>query len=796
MKKAVYYIEIESRITIGEETSYVLANQNSLNLQAALFGVHPQYFTEPRLDIMGTDDTYHAFKGSSCIILEGTELPEINLLDCLCFSYPCSLRDAIISRIHVDKDDCMETVMERISAEYDYILERVESSVRIAFSDKIPLVVVMKNLSFGDICVLYPSGLYQCDYVCDKVNSILTDLVQIYGQDAALDTPINLIDTIWKRIKRRLESSFLLKLNPNYNQYVELLTQMSIAEVGSNDRKMYMLVLCSLLLRTILDETAARWVYESGDLKYESVESVIELSEAYELCKTSYDIFLNQAKAVSPYSDQVWSLFFITKTLLSSIVGSTMDESVSMGGLFSNDIVDKDAVTRRQQAYCNFFGFVPFIGTQNNEVMSYYTSHLSPDYCYGFLSIPLKDRFNMWSYFPAYIHEFFHYISPRGRKERNEKILHLAVYTLMNPLYIEMTENRRAEYENLVKKIAEIVDSYRQALIDIRNDYVFEGRIHSPVDKEKVENYRDTMKYNAIMHELVKILDFEEICKKAMESLGNEASYDFDLDSIFKQEEWQRTCLKRWEQDMTSYLATYSFAMREIRSDISMCVILNLGLKEYIGLLANEPAFAEYNGRWVADSTVLRFGFVTRLLYVKEQMGYQTWLDVDWDDLCYRILQTSYELQPFDSNDNSTQLVNTIESWIKHCNKIIDQTDQEITSGGSFINYLENLKEYLVTYQTIMSSQKNEWYSVFERALCTAEYSIQGDERELCCLISNWGKQLSNFSNYSFSRQLSSLYKKYKRLDCDIERCQFENKSRLLFRDLLMAFPNIDLDRQ
>ncbi|MBO5971083.1 MAG: hypothetical protein J6S14_21620 [Clostridia bacterium] len=793
MEKSVYYIPIESNIKIGIDTPNIQNSQETMTLQAVLHDISLSHCMGEVFDKVNVDETSYLSKDLSYLILEGSIIPEEKSWDCLFLSYPCHLREYLISRIDMSNDMKMDAVMEQISKEYDYVIEEIESRMRDSLKDnETKSFVVMKNLSFGDICLIYPSGKYDYEYMYHNVNAIFTAFIEGLKPTTLLDSPTDLIETKCKSIKKRFESNYLFVRNSNYNEYAKLLKKMATLNVGSNDRRMYMIMLDALLLRTILDETSARWIYESGDLKFESEESVLDLSQAYEVRKNSFDIFLDQAQASSPYSDQIWSLFFVTKTLLSSLVGRTMQEIASVDDVLSKESVAKEEIIKRQGIYSNFFGFVPYIGTRYNEVTSYYPSHLSPDYCYGFLSIPRKNRFNLWSYFPAYIHEFFHYIPPRGRKERNEKILHLAIYTIMNPLYVEMTEERRTQYETIVQRIAEIIDNYRQDLIDIRNDYVYEGKVHSQVDIQKVEDYRDTMKYNAIMHDLIKVLDFEGICMKAIEDVHNSNSFDRDLETIIQQMQWKQECLNSWDQDATSYIATYSFALREIRSDISMCLMLNMGLKEYIELLANEPAFAECSAQWVADSTVLRFGFVTRLLYMKEYMGYQTWGEVNWDELCDRMLSTTLKQQSY---NESSPYLNTIECWNRCCNEIINQFSHEVAITESFSEHLKNLKEYIVAYQTIMSVPSNEWYSVFERALCAEEYSIHSQDKELSCLISNWGKQLSAFETYAFPRQLYYLYKKYNELQNDIERYQFEYRSRLLFRDLLMAFPDIDLDR-
>lgn len=716
-------------------------------------------------------------RDSRRVYLEGQEISTQSEWLCYGVSFPVELR-AGIAALSRPTDNNYVALTERIAQKYEEALGVWEKMLREVTGIGDDRLVVMKNLSFGDACILCSEPV---ENMVGYITATLTELSRKYTGGSVLDTSNETIEAISGQIKKRFYSTYLIKRNANYAEYEALMKRLMEASVGSNDRKTYVLMLCALLLRTILDETSVRWVYESGDTKYESLEMSTELTRAYKLRMAGFQEFLSQASVGSPYSDQIWSLFFITKTLLSSIVGR--DSATIESNRPDAEGLDKAELL---EEYGNFFGFVPYIGDHYPEVMSYYPSHIAPDYCYGFLSIPRKEEFRFWSYLPAYIHEFYHYIPPRGRKERNEKILHLAVYSVMSPLYVTMTQSRKSDYERIVAKIASSVDQLRENLIDLRNDrnHALKG-YQTSATRQSVENYRDTMKYKAIMLDLVYLLDFEYICTEAVnECYAQNPAASAEYGLIPNPEKWMKACLDRWNKYMTSFIATFSFAMREIRSDLSMCVILDMNLYRYIEVLANEPGFAESNKDWVADSTVLRFGFMTRLLYTKEQ-NCGSWEEVDWSNLCEQMVC------PCSSNGNS------IEGWKKTCCDIL----QSLRKNAPLYNeYLDHLRDYLDKYIEIsVLDEDSTWDSVFEKAMCSKAYALSSCESDSAlsfdrrCLILCWGSRLQNQKSYPFAQLLAKLYGQYCQENTVEAQCHTEYQSRLLFRDLLMYFEDIDL---
>ena len=771
MQRNIYYIDFGGNAKLAPENHEPLwIDDQNPHLQTLQVSVKLRAFND-------SSDS----RDSHRIYVEGQQIsPQIEW-HCYCVSFPVELR-AGIAMLTRPTDVDYVVLTERIVQQYENVLKDFEEILRRHAGIVDDRLAVMKNLSFGDACILCSESIESMS-MAGHITASLTELSLKYTGGSALDTPDETITTISEQIKKRFYSTYLIKRNANYTEYEGLMKQLMEASVGSNDRKTYVLMLCALLLRTILDETSVRWVYESGDTKYESLEMSTDLTRAYELRMAGFQEFLRQASIGSPYSDQIWSLFFITKTLLSSIVGRDSKAIESN----SPDAEDLDEAELLQE-YGNFFGFVPYIGDRYTEVTSYYPSHIAPDYCYGFLSIPRKEEFRFWSFFPAYIHEFYHYIPPRGRKERNEKILHLAIYSVMSPLFVAMTQSRKAEYESIVAKMASSMDQLRENLIDLRNDKNHAlKKDQAPETRQSVENYRDTMKYNAIMQDLVYLLDFEDLCTEAVNEFCSEnAAARAESSSIPDRGYWMQACSDKWDKDMTSYIATFSFAMREIRSDLSMCVILDMTLHDYIKVLADEPAFAESSKKWVADSSVLRFGFMTRLLYTKE-LYYDSWENVDWQELCKHMVCTCSQNDP---NGNS------IDDWEKACGKILQHLRE---TGPLYIEHLDYLHDYLSNYVDIsIPSKESPWDSVFEKAMCTGEFAISSHENgnnqfDRRYLIPCWGARLQKQKSYPFVKLLCGLYNQYRDAKTAGDRCRIEYQSNLLFRDLLMYFEDIDI---
>lgn len=691
------------------------------------------------------------------ILLKGT-LPKLDgAWDCFFFTYPCSLRSSVIAKVGQSAEIDALRFSEMLSDAYEQFYAEMHRRLLNNNSRIVPMMCI----SFGDICVLCPHGLYGYDQIKSTVEETFRAMGNIY-KDNARDMPIENIEMVQNEIWNRFNKMYIFAQNPHYDAYQKLFQDLMNLDVGGNDRTMYMLLLCSLMLRVILDETAVRWIYDSGDIKDDNYIIANDQSNAYKRTMTAFKMFIEQVSASAPYSDQIWSLFALTQVMLSSIVGR-----------------DTQTAKKREidmAVHNNFFGFVPYISSSHTEVSSFYPSHLSPDYCFGFLAIPQTEQFKLWSFFPAFVHEFFHYIPPANRKQRNEKILFLSIYSAAIPLYSAIKSENKEIYEYIVKKMAWQIDRYRCKLAMSRNGMTSNDRDEF---ESEVEHNRDTMKYLAIMRWLLPTIDFDSIYGQAVKAAINKFSPDSKLKEILIDQSIQAECRNLWNTDIVNYIHSYTFAMREIRSDMFMCEMLNIDLYQYIELMAKEPAFAENDENFVADSTKLRFGFMTKYLYIKgekcptEERGSY----LDWNFICNQIIECS-------------------DNWIDSCK---DKIDDIAKNHNEYRIRLDHLHKYLISYATITSSQKDGNKTVFDEVLCSSTFVLYDrpnveDNRD-CNLVYSWGRDMNRYRKYEIINQLSNLYAKYQ--ECQkkraVEKYYFEWRTRQLLRDLLMVFPNVDL---
>ena len=226
---------------------------------------------------------------SNIILLEGKVSSTVPSWDCYFFSYTRHMRIAAIESCSPLKN--LDNFTAELLDKYNDIFIQVEKGICAQLSDIDQDIAVLSNLSFGDICVLCPKGRYEYNHI----NKIVDNVFSMWeNRNEQIDTSNEDISELKQLILKRFNKYYIFKRNPRYNEYKKLLNALMNLNAGSNDRTMYLLTQCALLIRTILDETSVRWVYESGDLKSDTFESSIELSQAFDLIMASYQNFLDQ----------------------------------------------------------------------------------------------------------------------------------------------------------------------------------------------------------------------------------------------------------------------------------------------------------------------------------------------------------------------------------------------------------------------------------------------------------------------------------------------------------------------
>lgn len=613
---------------------------------------------------------------------------------------------------------------------------------------------IFVSLTRGDLCVTLPSV-----FVNDGDRDILSELrnrileyinFRIAEVTAARHTSDGDVASNIEEIKSRLEKMHVFDRNLFSGTYRSALRRLINIECQSADRRYECALLAALLLRTWVDETSLRWVYKSsGDLHYEQPDMMESMDLSTMRLFHSIRRFIGQVSDSSPDAETLWSIVFTTRALLSSIMGRNEADGEKKG---FNKI-----------EFTNFYGFYPFFDNNCEEVTSYYATYHSPDYCYGFLSLPLRYRFDLCGMIPAFLHEFFHYIPPIERRGRNECALKLAVVEALNPVYIklcsELSERNTWIFKEMSKMMTEQILEARYRITELS---------FSPdngIGREDIYLIETSMKFEDTMRLIFPMLDFSRIYDTAVSRLGEQPP---EISRIFDGRKSE--CLNFFEKKAFPALAKFLTSMKEIRSDILMCRSLDIGLGDYIALLAEEPNFARLSADSVADSTILRFGFVCRYLY---ELGGS---------------------EPDIGHVTIPRTKASVEACFERCTSIISELPLCNESTR------RNLIAYLLEYRRITvdtDTDGDDALIIFEDALCGGEGGntwILGDWLR-SGFLKNVENQLAMISGYPMLRLLREIYTGRMEQKSSEERIMFEYKTRLVFRDLLEVLPDIDIDK-
>lgn len=616
----------------------------------------------------------------------------------------------------------------------DTYLEAAEL-LKYAIREISPSVDVLCNLSFGDFCILDTDKSFQSSTIKQSAHYFFQNYSWSDEESA------NVLQTLNKQILKRFTTQFLYKRNPYYAEYADVLSKLMVLPCGNNDRSMECSLLAALLLRTMLDETAVRWVNTSGDLYYDEPEMSHALDAAHARLMRGLHLFLDQAPFNQVYSNQIWSLIFVTRALLASIIGRAERDAFNWDALEDQNAAEQETILER---FNSFYGFLPIIEPEAAEVSSYFTENHSPDYHFAFLTVPHRFVGQFWSFFPACVHEFYHYISPIDRRSRNNIILKLTLYAILNPIY-SITEDSPVDltvYQQFVELIFDCIECLRSDLFHPTDE----------CSENKFYQMETSMKYIDLMRGLLPTLDFSLFYDYAVHKILAEHADAPQLKSILSVS--KAKCLALWNDNAVDFAQTFAVALKEIRADIAMCHFLDLNLDNYIKIMALEHSFASLPAQRTADSVFLRFGFMTRYLF-------------------------------FSKSDSFSYTSSALRKWKDTCLKsIASLSENEIEDLEEKQN---NLRAYLEEYEEITVDSESEKHVIviFESMLLTAE-------NEEPSFVDSWERRLNRHKEHAFVQDLKELYNHYINQTDTREQLLFEYQTRLVFRDLFEHFSDID----
>ncbi len=582
------------------------------------------------------------------------------------------------------------------------------------------------NLSFGDFCLLYFGEDAEYNKVLNCVKDILD--CSIPENNGVWEADEGIIN-VKKQIQHRASNQHIYK-NTNIN---ELLKSAFSSDVDNTDRAWEILRQGSVFLYTFLEEAYRIWYKPNGEPRHNIYQMENDVRAVTSTFSKYYNTFLSQISDQSMQQDVVWSALFLSDAMLSSVAGQSLALNKYEHDYFYND----------------FYGFIPIVDRNNKTMQSFYCDQFGLLYSIGFLTLPYRNTFDIWGMLPAFVHEFSHYISTTNRIERNEFVLKLVFSSAALPL-IDHAEEKVNKLD-----VNAFANTLGEELLKKYNQWL---KWMSP-NRDYNRKMRDSMFFLNETFNMFDIVDFEMLYDSAVSS---ESIQKYNIGEI--PSEVKADCITRWNKINTPMLLTFTMALREIRSDMAMCIFLNIGLKEYITIMAKEYNWADYSWKQTADSVIIRFGFMTRYLFYlshKEKDLYKGWTRKDFN-----------------------------LSWRKEIFKLFD----EIESESDRRKELENMRGYIERYIDMnldreMQDGSSSVVSIFEEGLFFMPLNDEGSEDAY--ILSEWHKEFKKIKEKGpMIEQLCKCYQ-YSELNKK-NRILLNYKTRLILRDLFMFFPNID----
>ncbi len=635
---------------------------------------------------------------------------------CVPINLPYKIRDALIKQCNKDH---LYKVADELVGKYINVAKTINEVLLYDYED----VYIFCNIHNYDFCLVLTSD-YDIEFIENKVNTYIEHMFMNSEESIEL-SKINLEIHKLKRLDCIRSGRQFVKYNPNYKEYFDIMNTITKIECDSFDRQAELSLFSNLILKDLVETTHLYWMHESGEIRQMLSDENQILSERDDIYFKYFRMFCYQAQDSFVYHDWIWCLIFLTSTLLSALKYRTIDMCKNKTDIYEHK---------------NFFGFVPVIEDaekSNSEVMSLFTRHISRNFCHGFLAIPSDSLYDLPEYLPAYIHEFFHYIPPVNRFERNKAIFELALHSLLFDLRNKLSK----------KLYDDAIDFFSEELINTISDFGF--------DKTNLFDC-DSMEYLDRIKNIFIEANFSEIYDSVFIKLFKKHNR-IDLFDVFRAS--KRSCVNKFEDSSISVITAFTSFFREIRSDIAMCSFFDIDTEKYIRIFAEEPLFAVLPRESCADSTIMRFGFMCR--YLQNIVG---------------------QYKP---------------NWIKECCEIIDKLINRTENISEYEKkkYL-NLKGYLIEYEDLTIEANEGAYAakgtcflenfiVSEKILSVWEQKIKHYSQH------NFSKEIQYIYKTYMEYRYPDSEDNSKALECSRIICGI----RLLFRDLYSYNGELDLDK-
>ncbi len=417
-------------------------------------------------------------------------------------------------------------------------------------------------------------------------------------------------------------SSLAWNHNKYFSEFQELIYRLCSLDNETLDRRYEGLQLAWLVFNTLRSDTALRNISETGAIKSaEDYASKNIRDIRYSDFKKSMDQLLSQIGDYN-YNSQIWAIL--------NFCAIMRDISMGEGEYKCPEEIQND-----------FIALYPIINDAMmscEELYSVAPIQYSPWFSYSFLYIPYAKRYCFWDNLRQLLHEFFHYIPVKNRKKRNEWVLAATVRRIA----ISMNAEDNVAFQKFLYEY--MIFNYER----LNDDSLI---------------YQDSM-------------SFVSFARVILDSLDIESSFaDFGLST--KQMELLPNAVQQSE-----YIQSYTYFLREVRSDISMMLLLNencatprMGMKEYITLMAKEKEWASLSADQVAYETILRFGFMIE--WIKEKY--------------------SRDVNPMTIIDGMLENKENLESWqqvnLVNMQEYLKEYEKEIAFVGPLYKQLQSIVE-------------------------------------------------------------------------------------------------------
>lgn len=584
-------------------------------------------------------------KDTKHIVLYSSSMPNMNLLyEINLFNLPFNIRKSIIQESKIEN-----SFFKTSKVLFDKYCQ-IEAVINRYLSNHYNDVYFFCSVLYNDFCLLVPEQSYETSQINQEIKVIINWLFKSSNSVVINDNYINpFINRKAQCIKSNRQ---FVKHNPMFNQYLSTMLNIDNIKTDSIDRIQELSLFSSFVLKDLVEETHLYWLYDSGDLRYEEPDKEYILRTQNSIYFEYFSLFCRQAQDEHMYNDWIWSLVFLTQKLL-DILNNCIDN-------------EKDST--------NFYGFIPIIKNmreKNNEVVSLFTRHISRKFCHGFLIIPTGAIYNILEHLPAYIHEFFHYIPPNDRRNRNKAILDLVVHSLFCSLRNNLSNKTyKLFFNEFCKEFIKFSELYYKDFFD-----------------------SDSMEYIERLRVLCLKFDFVETYFAILKNIENEILYD-EL-SVFIA--MQEKCMFAWLHSREDHVNIFTLFFREIRSDIAMCTFFNIDLEKYIKIMANEPLFAHLNRKECGHSTILRFGYMCHYLSKSKtkEIDNNTWI-CESKRIIFQQIQQIYNTDTLENMKIIKHYMNLIEYLDEYFDIAIETHKKSRNKNNSLID--EIIENYSLVY--------------------------------------------------------------------------------------------------